>query len=86
MLKEFGFNYQRRTALSDTIVIEKARKLASELEIRRNALQFSGWLQKFKDHNGIRLRIFEKVMSAKTPKARESEVIVFHRFIEASPS
>jgi len=48
------------------MLIEKARKLASELEIPRDALQFSsGWLQKFKDRNGIRLRKLEgEAMSA----------------------
>ena len=65
-LKEFVLNYQHRTVLSDAMLIEKARKLASELEIPRDALQFSsGWLQKFKDRNGIRLRKLEgEAMSA----------------------
>ena len=40
--------------MSDTILIEKAKLLASELEIPEDALQFSsGWLQEFKKRNGI---------------------------------
>jgi hypothetical protein len=65
-LKEFVLNFQRKTVLSDAILIEKARKLASVLEIPGDALRFSsGWLQKFKDRNGIRLRKLEgEAMSA----------------------
>ena len=33
LLKEFVLNYQHCTVLSDAILIEKARKLAGELEI-----------------------------------------------------
>ncbi|CAG8654697.1 3110_t:CDS:1, partial [Paraglomus occultum] len=65
-LKEFVLNYQHRPVLTDAILIEKARKLANELEIPRDALQFSpGWLQKFKDRNSICLRKLEgEAMSA----------------------
>jgi len=48
-LKEFVLRYQHQTILSDAILIEKAKLLASELEIPEDALQFSsGWLQGFK--------------------------------------
>ena len=53
-LKEFVLRYQHQTILSDAILIEKAKLLASELEIPEDALQFSsGWLQGFKKRNGI---------------------------------
>ena len=59
-LKEFVLNYQHRTVLSDAILVEKAKMLADELKIPQDALQFSsGWLQKFKDRNGIRKRKLE---------------------------
>ncbi|GBC40583.2 CENP-B homolog protein 2-like [Rhizophagus irregularis DAOM 181602=DAOM 197198] len=59
-LKEFVLNYQHRTVLSDAILIEKAKMIAEGLGIPQNALQFSsGWLHKFKDHNGIRRRKLE---------------------------
>ena len=54
-LKEFVLVYQHKTILSDAILIEKAKLLANELEVPEGTLQFSsGWLQKFKDRNGIR--------------------------------
>ena len=54
-LKEFVLKYQHETILSDAILIEKAKLLASELEVPEDALQFSsGWLQGFKKRNGIR--------------------------------
>ncbi|CAB5386061.1 unnamed protein product [Rhizophagus irregularis] len=59
-LKEFVLNYQHRTVLSDAILIEKARMIANGLDIPQDALHFSsGWLQKFKDRNGIRQRKLE---------------------------
>ncbi|CAB5357732.1 unnamed protein product [Rhizophagus irregularis] len=59
-LKEFVLNYQHRTVLSDAILIEKARMIANGLDIFQDALHFSsGWLQKFKDCNGIRQRKLE---------------------------
>ncbi|CAB5385172.1 hypothetical protein RhiirA5_435947 [Rhizophagus irregularis] len=49
-LKEFVLCYQHKTILSDAILIEKAKILASELEVPQGMLQFSkGWLQKFKE-------------------------------------
>ncbi|CAB5373555.1 unnamed protein product [Rhizophagus irregularis] len=43
-----------RAILSDAILIEKAKLLASGLGIPENVLQFSsGWLQGFKKRNGI---------------------------------
>ncbi|CAB4411964.1 unnamed protein product [Rhizophagus irregularis] len=54
-LKEFVLTYQHKTILSDALLIEKAKSLADELEVPQGTLQFSnGWLQKFKDRNGIR--------------------------------
>ncbi|CAB5357059.1 unnamed protein product [Rhizophagus irregularis] len=59
-LKEFVLNYQHRTVLSDAILIEKARMIANGLDIPQDALHFSsGWLQKFKDRNGICQRKLE---------------------------
>ena len=53
-LKEFVLVYQTRTILSDALLIEKAKALANELNIPEGTLQFSsGWLQKFKERNGI---------------------------------
>jgi hypothetical protein len=53
-LKEFVLRYQHQTILSDAILIEKAKLLASELEVPEGMLQFSsGWLQGFKKRNGI---------------------------------
>lgn len=53
-LKEFVLNYQHRTILSDALLIEKAKLLASGLEIPEDTLKFSnGWLQGFKKRNGI---------------------------------
>jgi hypothetical protein len=54
-LKEFVLNYQHRTTLTDAILVEKAKQIANGLAIPQGELQFSvGWLQKFKDRNGIR--------------------------------
>ncbi|CAB5352778.1 unnamed protein product [Rhizophagus irregularis] len=54
-LKEFVLCYQHQAILSDAILIEKAKLLASGLGIPENVLQFSsGWLQGFKKRNGIR--------------------------------
>jgi hypothetical protein len=56
-LKEFVSIYQHRTVLSDVLLIEKAKILANGLGIPQGALNFSpGWLYKFKNRNGIRLR------------------------------
>ncbi|CAB5363548.1 unnamed protein product [Rhizophagus irregularis] len=53
-LKEFVLCYQHKTILSDAILIEKAKILASELGVPQGTLQFfKGWLQKFKERNGI---------------------------------
>jgi len=53
-LKEFVLCYQHQTILSDTMLIEKAKLLASGLEVSEDTLQFSSsWLHKFKDRNGI---------------------------------
>ena len=53
-LKEFVLCYQHQTILSDTMLIEKAKLLASGLGVSEGTLQFSsGWLHKFKDRNGI---------------------------------
>ncbi|GBB85858.1 hypothetical protein RclHR1_12300001 [Rhizophagus clarus] len=54
-LKEFVLRYQHQTILSDAILIEKAKLLASELGVPEDTLQFSSsWLQEFKKKNGIR--------------------------------
>ncbi|CAG8695823.1 4419_t:CDS:2, partial [Dentiscutata heterogama] len=46
-----------QTILSDALLIEKAKMLANELGVPEDKLQFSpGWLQKFKERNGIRQR------------------------------
>ncbi|GES93080.1 CENP-B homolog protein 2-like [Rhizophagus clarus] len=54
-LKEFVLRYQHQTILSDAILIEKAKLLASELGVPEDTLQFSSsWLQGFKKRNRIR--------------------------------
>jgi Tc5 transposase DNA-binding domain len=54
-LKAFVLTYQHQTTLSDALLIEKAKRLASGFGIPPGKLQFSsGWLQKFKQRNGIR--------------------------------
>lgn len=59
-LKEFVLNYQHRTILSDAILIEKAKMIANGLNIPQDMFQFSsGWLQKFKNRNGIHQRKLE---------------------------
>ncbi|PKK78006.1 hypothetical protein RhiirC2_770710 [Rhizophagus irregularis] len=40
-LKEFVLIYQHRTILSDTILVEKAKQLADELNVSERTLQFS---------------------------------------------
>jgi hypothetical protein len=40
-LKEFILRYQHQTILSNAILIEKAKLLASELEVPESILQFS---------------------------------------------
>jgi len=56
-LMEFILTYQHRTILSDAIIIAKAKLFAERLQIPESKLQFSsGWLQKFKERNGIQLR------------------------------
>lgn len=55
-LKEFVLNYQHQTILTDAMLVEKAKLLANGLGVQ-DALQLSsGWLQKFKNRNGIRQR------------------------------
>jgi hypothetical protein len=54
-LKEFVLIYQDKAILSEAILIEKAKQLADGLGIPDGTLVFSaGWLQKFKERNGIR--------------------------------
>ena len=54
-LREFVLIYQDKAILSEAILIEKAKELADGLGIPDGTLKFSaGWLQKFKDRNGIR--------------------------------
>ncbi|CAG8693631.1 17452_t:CDS:1, partial [Dentiscutata heterogama] len=54
VLKKFILVYQHHTILSDAIMIEKAKLLADKLEVSKDKLHFSsGWLQKFKERNGI---------------------------------
>jgi len=54
-LKEFVLSFQHKTILSDAMLIEKAKLIADGLGVPAGALQFSlGWLQKFKERNGIR--------------------------------
>ncbi|CAG8715150.1 18307_t:CDS:2, partial [Racocetra persica] len=56
-LKEFMLIYQHRTVLTDALLVEKAKVLADGLRISQGTLNFSpGWLYKFKNQNGIRLR------------------------------
>src|SRR6185437_11764994 len=56
-LKEFVLIYQHRTVLTDALLVEKAKVLADGLGIPQGTLNFSpGWLYKFKNRNGIRLR------------------------------
>jgi hypothetical protein len=53
-LKEFILVYQNKTILSEALIVEKAKLLAKGFNISENELKFSnGWLQKFKDRNGI---------------------------------
>ncbi|CAG8671198.1 2262_t:CDS:1 [Scutellospora calospora] len=53
-LNEFILTYQHRIILSNTMLIEKAKLLASELGVPKGTLQFSsGWLHKFKERNRI---------------------------------
>ena len=53
-LREFVLNYQHKTILSDALLIEKAKQLAIGFEVPEGTMQFSsGWLQKFKERNGI---------------------------------
>ena len=53
-LREFILTYQDKAILSEAILIEKAKLLAVGLEVPDGMLKFSaGWLQKFKERNGI---------------------------------
>jgi hypothetical protein len=53
-LKEFVLRYQDKAILSDSILIEKAKQLATGLGVPENTLLFSsGWLYGFKKRNGI---------------------------------
>ncbi|CAG8620490.1 3756_t:CDS:1 [Paraglomus occultum] len=53
-LREFILTYQDKAILSKAILIEKAKLLAVGLEVPDGTSKFSaGWLQKFKEHNGI---------------------------------
>jgi Tc5 transposase DNA-binding domain len=53
-LKEFILSYQHRVILSDSILIEKAKLLATGLGVPENTLLFSsGWLYGFKKRNNI---------------------------------
>jgi hypothetical protein len=48
-------NYQHKTVISDVLLIEKAKQIASGLGVPEGTLKFSfGWLQKFKERNKIR--------------------------------
>ena len=56
-LKEFVLVYQDTAILTDAILTEKAKQLADGLGVPDETLKFSaGWLQKFKERHGIRLR------------------------------
>jgi|GraSoiStandDraft_52_1057288.scaffolds.fasta_scaffold34078_1 hypothetical protein len=56
-LKEFVLVYQDTVILTDAILTEKAKQLADGFGIPDETLKFSaGWLQKFKERHGIRLR------------------------------
>jgi hypothetical protein len=56
-LKEFILIYQNRSILSEAILIEKAKQIASGLGVPEGTLTFSpGWLYKFKRRNGIKER------------------------------
>jgi hypothetical protein len=53
-LKEFVLVYQHKAILSDAILVEKAKQIATGLGIPEGTLKFStGWLVKFKNRNGI---------------------------------
>lgn len=53
-LKEFVLIYQHKAILSDAILVEKAKKIATGLGVPEGTLVFStGWLGKFKNRNGI---------------------------------
>lgn len=53
-LKEFILTYQNKAILSEAILIEKAKQLAVGLDPDGTLKFSSGWLQKFKERNGIR--------------------------------
>ena len=56
-LKEFIIVYQDTAFFTDAILTEKAKQLADGLGIADKTLKFSaGWLQKFKERNGIHLQ------------------------------
>ncbi|CAG8532142.1 12651_t:CDS:2 [Dentiscutata heterogama] len=60
-LKEFILVYQDQTILSDAIIIKKAKLLVKGFKISENQLKFfNGWLQKFKDRNGIHQIVLHK--------------------------
>ncbi|CAB5395214.1 unnamed protein product [Rhizophagus irregularis] len=70
-LKEFILTYQHRTVLSNVLLVEKARMIADELDILRDALQFSlGWLHKFKDRN----RICQRKLDGEASSADEAAI------------
>jgi hypothetical protein len=54
-IKEFVLNYQHKTIITDALLIEKAKQLASGFGVSDDTLKFSlGWLEKFKKRNKIR--------------------------------
>nr|CAG8599128.1 6798_t:CDS:2 [Entrophospora candida] len=60
-LKEFILIYQNRYILSEAILIEKAKQIASGLGVPEGTLTFSpGWLYKFKRHNGVKESFMER--------------------------
>lgn len=53
-IREFVLNYQHKTVITDALLIEKAKKLASGFGVSEDTLKFSlGWLEKFKKRNKI---------------------------------
>jgi hypothetical protein len=78
-LKEFVLRYQHQTILSDAILIEKAKLLASELEVPEGILQFSsGWLQEFKKRNGIHQEKFHKEAESSDQTAIDEVLPLLH--------
>lgn len=86
-LKEFVLVYQHRTILSDALLVEKAKLLAKELGVPADTLTFSnGWLQKFKERNGIhREKLYGEGASADQNAIAESLPLLRDKCSRYSP-